>query len=296
MQLRFRFIYEHRDVWPVDSQCRVLLVTRAGYYKFLCQPTSKTQAKQTKIVIEMQRIHSLPKLDNYGSPRMHKVLNKPGVKCCENTVAKLMQREGIRARLAPKFRVITTDSKHDLPISPNLLGQDFQAKTTNQVWLTDFTYIQRMKQFSYLCTVQDLYSRCIVGWAVGTKIDAALAIEALDQAIALRQPKTRLIVHSDRGSQYASLAYRNRLQRHRCVQSMSRKGNCYDNAPMESFFKSFKTEEVYQATYQTHEQIVRATTDYIERFCIRSRLHSALDYMSPIDFERLRSQDFTLVV
>ncbi len=264
----------------------MLQVTRAAYYKFLKPIVPELRSKQANIVSEIKRIHALPKRDNYGSPRMYQELNQAGIKCCENTVAKLMKREGIRAKVAPKFNVVTTDSKHDLPIAPNRLDQAFRAQKPNQVWLTDFTYIHRKEGFSYLCTVQDLYSRKIVGWAVGINIDANLAIEALDQAIALRRPPEGLIVHSDRGSQFASLAYRNRLQRNQMLQSMSRKGNCYDNAPMESFFKSFKTEEVYQTNYETHQDIVQGATNYIERFYNTRRLHSALGYQSPSDFER----------
>jgi transposase InsO family protein len=257
----------------------------------LVHSATETEVKQEAIVSEIKRIHGLAKHDNYGSPRLHKEINKSGLVCCENTVAKLMKRESIRAKVAPKFRVVTTDSNHDLPIAPNRLDQVFQAQKPNLIWLTDFTYIHRKEGFSYLCTIQDLYSRRIVGWATSLKIDAALAIEALDQAIALRSPEDGLIVHSDRGSQFASLAYRNRLDKHRMLQSMSRKGNCYDNAPMESFFKSFKTEEVYQNNYHTHEEVTRAATDYIERFYNRKRLHSALDYQSPIEFERRRSKE-----
>ncbi len=145
-----------------------------------------------------------------------------------------------------------------------------------------------MAGFSYLCTVQDLYSRRIVGWATSRKIDAQLALAALDQAIALREPKSGLILHSDRGSQYASIAFRARLTQCEFLQSMSRKGNCYDNAPMESFFKSFKVEEVYHSRYETHEQATRAVIDYIERFYNPKRLHSTLDYVSPNEFEELR--------
>lgn len=234
---------------------------------------------------EIKRIHSLPRHDDYGSPRMHKELNKCGVSCCKNTVAKLMRREGIRAKVSPKFRVLTTDSKHGLPIAPNRLNQQFLAQKINQVWLTDFTYIPLREGFTYLCTVQDLCSRRIVGWATSLAIDAKLALAALNQAIALRQPPNGLIVHSDRGSQYASQAYRGRLRQCEYLQSMSRKGNCYDNAPMESFFKSFKVEEVYRNKYATHEEATRAVTDYVERFYNRVRLHSALDYQSPIHFE-----------
>jgi transposase InsO family protein len=253
------------------------------------KPASDTELKQVAIVSEIKRIRGLHKQDNYGSPRLHKEINKAGLPCSENTVAKLMKRECIRAKVAPKFKVVTTDSNHDLPIAPNRLEQLFQAQKPNLIWLTDFTYIHRKEGFSYLCTIQDVYSRRIVGWATSLRIDTALAIEALDQAIALRSPSDGLIVHSDRGSQFASLAYRNRLDKHGIVQSMSRKGNCYDNAPMESFFKSFKTEEVYQNSYQSHEEVTRGATDYIERFYNRSRLHSSLGYQSPIEFERLAS-------
>lgn len=191
----------------------------------------------------------------------------------------------IRARQAPKFRVATTESNHELPIAPNRLEQNFVAEYPNQIWLTDFTYIHTREGFTYLCAVQDLFSRRIVGWATSRSIDAELALAALNQAIALRNPNPGLIVHSDRGVQFASLAYRNRLESNGFLQSMSRKGNCYDNAPMESFFKSFKIEEVYEQTYQTHEHATRGAIDYIERFYNRVRLHSSLDYASPIEFE-----------
>ena len=217
---------------------------------------------------------------------MHKELLHSGIECCPNTVARLMQREGIRARRAKKFRVITTDSKHELPIAPNRLNQDFTCSNINRVWLTDFTYIPLIEGFTYLCTVQDLYSRRIVGWATSPSIDAKLAIAALHQAVALRQPENGLIVHSDQGSQYASQAFRLALRKCNALQSMSRKGNCYDNAPMESFFKSVKVEEVSRQTYQAHEQATRGVIDYIERFYNPVRKHSALAYESPNEFEK----------
>lgn len=237
---------------------------------------------------EIKRIHSLPRHDDYGSPRMHKELLKSGIECSQNTVARLMRCEGIRARQAKKFRVATTDSKHNLPAAPNRLDQDFTCPNINRVWLTDFTYIPLTEGFTYLCTMQDLCSRRIVGWATSRSIDAQLAIAALNQAVALRQPESGLIVHSDRGSQFASLAFRSRLLSCNALQSMSGKGNCYDNAPMESFFKSFKVEEVSRQTYQTHEQATRGVIDYIERFYNPVRSHSSLGYMSPIEFERQR--------
>jgi putative transposase len=199
-----------------------------------------------------------------------------------------MQREGIRARTTPKRRCVTTDSRHEQPIAPNRLGQQFTAQEFNRVWLTDFTYLATREGFTYLCTVEDLASRRIVGWATSRSINTELALAALNQALALREPPDGLIVHSDRGSQYASEAYRERLLANNCLQSMSRKGNCYDNAPMESFFKSFKVEEAYHCEYETHEEATRSVIDYIERFYNRERLHSALNYESPIEYEQAR--------
>lgn len=225
---------------------------------------------------------------------MHGELKKHGIEYSKNTVAKLMRNEGIRARCKRKFRVTTTDSKHDSPIAPNRLNQKFTTSKMNQVWLTDFTYIPTKEGFTYLCTVEDLCSRRIVGWATSKHIDSQLALDALDQAIALRDPPQGLIVHSDRGSQFASLAYQNRLTAGNFLQSMSRKGNCYDNAPMESFFRSFKVEEVYWNEYQTHEQATRAVIDYIDRFYNPVRLHSSLKYQSPIQFENHKTQTLTV--
>jgi transposase InsO family protein len=267
----------------------VLQVSRAAYYKWQKAEPSAASVKRKKAIEEIKRIHKQPRMDDYGSPRMHGELQKQGIELSKNTVAKLMRDEGIRARCRRKYRVVTTDSKHDRPIAPNRLNQDFKAQKLNQVWLTDFTYIPSKEGFTYLCTVQDLCSRRIVGWATSRNIDTTLALDALNQAIALRNPRAGLIVHSDRGSQFASLAYQNRLSACEFQQSMSRKGNCYDNAPMESFFRSFKVEEVYWNEYQTHEQATRGVTDYIDRFYNRVRLHSSLDYLSPSEFENQES-------
>lgn len=266
----------------------MLQVSRAAYYKWQKAQPSAASVKRKQAIEQIKRIHRQPRLADYGSPRMQRELKKHGVELSLNTVAKLMRDEGIRARCRRKFRVVTTDSRHDRPVAPNRLNQDFEAQQLNQVWLTDFTYIPSKEGFTYLCTVQDLCSRRIVGWAASRQIDAALALDALNQAIALRDPHAGLIVHSDRGSQFASLAYQNRLSRCQFLQSMSRKGNCHDNAPMESFFRSFKVEEVYHSQYETHEQATRAVTDYIDRFYNRLRLHSTLGYQSPLEFENRR--------
>lgn len=273
--------------------CRLLDVSRAAFYKWQASaeggPTP-AELRRASVESHIRVIHSQPHLDAYGSPRMARELSKLGVRCSENTVAKVMRQAGIRAVGARKFRVSTTDSKHDLPIAENLLKQDFSVTSLNSVWLTDFTYIPVLDDFTYLCVVEDLCSRRIVGWSTSQRIDTELALAALDQAVALRRPSAGLIVHSDRGSQYASLAYRQRLEKHSFRQSMSRKGNCYDNSPMESFYRSFKVEEVHHRRFQSHEQATRSAVDYIERFYNRSRMHSALDYLSPIEFE-LRLQE-----
>jgi putative transposase len=286
--LRFQFVHQHRTIWPIDLQCHILEVSRQGYYQWLDQPPSAQAEKQQAILSQIKRIHTLHRHDVYGSPRMHKELLKQDIQCCENTVARLMKQAGIRARRSKKYRVTTTDSKHDLPIAPNRLNQRFTCSNMNRVWLTDFTYIPLKEGFTYLCSVQDLFSRRIVGWAAGQSIDAQLALKAINQAIALRQPEDGLVVHSDRGSQFASEAFRSRLLECRFLQSMSRKGNCYDNAPMESFFKSFKVEEVRHQRYDSHEQAVRAVIDYIERFYNSIRSHSSLGFVSPVQFEKLK--------
>ena len=266
--------------------CRVLQVTRAAYYQFTHRVVTESEAKQAQIIAVIDQVRSQKHYDAYGSPRMHRELVGRGVKCCRNTVAKCMRNAGIRAKRRTKFRIATTDSNHNEPIAPNLLNQDFTTKTINQVWLTDITYIPTKEGFTYLCAIVDLHSRKIIGWKTSRNIDSELAIKSLDQAIALRGPQPGLIVHSDRGCQYASEAFRHRLGDHEIIQSMSRRGNCYDNAPMESFFKSYKTEAVNDELYDTHEQATRGASDYIEHFYNPRRLHSSLNYRSPIDFEQ----------
>ena len=210
------------------------------------------------------------------------------IECCENTVAKLMQRAGIRARTARKFRAITTNSDHALPVAPNRLDQCFTSENVNRVWLTDFTYIPLKEGFTYLCTCKiSVHVVSLAGQRVHQSM-RSLAIDALQQAVALRRPDDGLIVHSDRGSQFASEAYRSYLSGIQALQSKSRKGNCYDNAPMESFFKSYKVEEVSRQRYESHEQATRGVIDYIERFYNPVRTHSSLGYLSPIEFENQR--------
>ena len=266
--------------------CRVLAVSTAAYYQFVRRPVSAAQAKQDQITEAMKTIRLEKYHDAYGSLRMHRAVIQRGIACCRNTVAKCMRKAGISANRRTKFRISTTDSNHDHPIAANLLNQDFSTIALNEVWLTDITYIPTKEGFTYLAVIVDLHSRKIIGWRTSRNIDSKLVIAALDQAITLRNPLPGLIVHSDRGSQYASDAFRQQLSKHELVQSMSRRGNCYDNAPMESFFKSYKTEEVQDKTYETHEEATRGVSQYIECFYNPIRLHSSLDYRSPIDFEQ----------
>lgn len=286
--LRFQFVEDNHELWPVSITCQVLKVSRSAFYKWRAakgQPEAPAQVKRQTLLNKITIIRRLPNMDNYGSLRMHRQLLKEHVKCARNTVAKIMKQAGFRSASVRKFRPTTTNSNHSLPVAPNRIGRQFVAPKPNQVWLTDFTYIPTREGFTYLCAVEDLCSRRIVGWATSRSIDANLALEALNQAIALRVPDKGLIVHSDRGSQFASNAYRERLESRSCLQSMSRKADCYDNAPMESFFKSFKAEEVYRKEYQSHEHATQNVVDYIDRFYNPIRLHSSLDYVSPIEHE-----------
>lgn len=274
--------------------CRVLEITTAAYYRFAHRATSAAQTKQMQIIGAIKTIRLEKHHDAYGSPRMHRELISRGIECCRNTVAKCMRKAGITANRRSKFRISTTDSNHDHPIAPNLLNQNFSTKGINEVWLTDITYIPTKEGFTYLVAIVDLHSRKIIAWQTSRRIDSLLVIEALEQAVTLRGPVPGVIVHSDRGSQYASEAFRERLSKHGLVQSMSRRGNCYDNAPMESFFKSYKAEEVQDEIYETHEHATRGVSQYIENFYNPRRLHSSLDYQSPIEFEQ-RLQTQTLV-
>jgi transposase InsO family protein len=233
----------------------------------------------------MHVIRAESRLDTYGSPRMHKELQHRGIIVSENTVANLMRQHQMRAKQSKPFRPTTTHSQHTMKIAPNRLNREFTVKTLNQVWLLDFTYLPTDEGFTYLCSVEDLCSRRIVGWATSRHIDAPLALAALNQALALRSPPPGLIVHSDRGSQFASEAFQQRLEKAQCLQSMSRKGDCYDNAPKESFYKSYKVEEVNHNHYATHEEATRFAADYIDRFYNTRRRHSAIGYVSPLEFE-----------
>jgi transposase InsO family protein len=221
---------------------------------------------------------------NYGSPRVFKELQARGEPCNVKTVARIMRENDIVAKRRRKFKV-TTDSKHCLPVAENLLDRQFTVTAPNRVWVSDITYIPPWEGWLYLATVQDLFSRKIVGWSMQPRMTRQLVIDALEMAVDRRRPKPGLLCHSDRGSQYASDNYQAVLARHRMVCSMSRKGDCWDNAVMESFYSTLKTELIYHETFRTRDEARRTVFEYIEMFYNGIRRHSTLGYLSPVDFE-----------
>jgi transposase InsO family protein len=223
--------------------------------------------------------------ENYGSPRVHRELKAQGITCSENTVAKLMQQHQVRSRMRRRFRVHTTDSNHYYQVAENRLNRQFQPDRPNQAWVADITYIATEEGWTYLAAIMDLYSRRIVGWATADHLRCDLVLEALEMSLLQRTPAAGLVHHSDRGVQYACDDYQAVLTRHGICPSMSRTGNCYDNAPMESFFATLKTELVYHQHYQTRREAHQSLFEYIEVFYNRKRRHSSLDYQTPVEFE-----------
>jgi putative transposase len=282
--VKFAFIRDHQQECPVELLCQVLEVSRSGYYAWHRRPSSAMARRQNGLVDAIRQAHQASR-GIYGSPRVHRELAARGVRCSENTVAKLMRREGIRSKTRRRFVVRTTDSRHPHPIAPNRLNQEFQQERPNQAWAADITYIATAEGWLYLAAVIDLCSRKIIGWATGTSLHALLAIKALRMALVQRQPDGPLLHHSDRGVQYACDDYQALLTRHAFETSMSRTGNCYDNAVMESFFGTLKTELVHHEQYPTRDVARQSLFEYIEVFYNRQRRHSALGYVSPHEYE-----------
>ena len=282
--MRYPFIHEHRKAWPMRVMCGVLRVARSGYYDWRNRCESQRSVANRKMTVAIKAIHRESR-ETYGSPRVHAELKRRGLACGPNRVARLMAKEGIRAKTKRKFRH-TTDSNHRLAVAENLLDRDFHVQEPNQAWVADITYIWTLQGWLYLATVMDLCSRRIVGWSLEAYLKKELVLAALKMAIHRRGPTKGLLHHSDRGSQYASKAYRKMLENHGLVCSMSRKGDCWDNAPMESFFKTLKTECVYHERFTTRQQAKEVIIEYIEMFYNSKRSHSTLGYTSPLEFER----------
>lgn len=263
--------------------CKVLEVSRSGYYAWRKRPASAAARRRERLTVMIKAIHAESRR-NYGSPRVYEELKARGQRCNVKTVAKIMRKNDIFARRRRKFKA-TTDSNHNLPVAENLLNRRFTATSPNRVWLSDITYIPTMEGWLYLATVQDLFSRKIVGWSMNERMTRQLAIDALEMAVDRRRPEPGLLCHSDRGSQYASDDYQTVMARHGMICSMSRKGNCWDNAIMESFYSTLKTELIYQETFRTRENARKAIFEFIEIFYNQIRRHSSLGYLSPADYE-----------
>jgi transposase InsO family protein len=282
--MRFRFIEDRRVDYPVTIICNLLDVSRAGYYAWRSRPESRRSAANRDLVADIKRVHR-DTCERYGSPRIHEELKAQGRGVSRGRIERLMRHHGIRAIMARPRRVRTTDSRHDFPIAPNLLKRNFVAAVPNRVWLADITYVETDQGWLYLAAVMDLYSRRIVGWAMQDHLRAELPLAALRMAISAKRPDPGLIHHSDRGVQYASSDYRKAMQSAGLKASMSRRADCYDNAPMESFFHTLKTELVHHRQYATRTEASHDIFAYIEGFYNRTRRHSAIGYISPIEME-----------
>jgi transposase InsO family protein len=282
--VKFAFVKEHRRCWPVRVICRVLKVARSGFYAWLKRKPSRRQIHQEKLLEKIKAKH-LENRELYGSPRVHRALLIDGEVVCRNTVARLMRQAKIRAKTKRRFVPRTTDSAHRQPVADNLLQRDFGASEPNRKWVADITYVPTDEGWLFCAAVLDCFSRRIVGWAMGEGMPTDLVADALKMALGQRQPSKQLIHHSDRGSQYASDEFQQLLIANKITVSMSGRGDCYDNAMMESFWATLKTELIYQAHYATREQAKQSIFEYIEAFYNRKRLHSSLGYLSPESFE-----------
>lgn len=285
--MKFQFIAEHQQEYPVTIMCHVLEVSVSGYYAWRKREPSQhsredaTLAEKVKAAFQNNR-------RVYGSPRIHAELRAQGVHCARKRVARLMQELELVAK-RPRHRTITTKSEEGAPVAPNLLQQDFHADQPNQKWTTDTTYIWTQEGWLFLAVVLDLFSRMVVGWAMAAIQDATLVSRALQMAVARRCPQAGLLHHSDRGSTYTSESYLALLQQNGMIASMSYTANCYDNSVTESFFHSFKGECIDGESFQSRAQARNCTFEYIETFYNRTRRHSTLQYMSPVEFEQLTS-------
>jgi len=281
--VKYRFIEAQRAHYPIRSLCRALQVSASGYHAACVRPLSACAQRQAALTTRIRAIHAASRA-TYGAPRVHAELIAQGEICCKNTVAKLMRRAHIVPKTVQRFKV-TTDSRHT-QAAPNLLGRVFSATQPNACWLTDITFIPTREGWLYLAVILDLYSRVVLGWAMANRLDRWLAMAALNMAIA-RRGKAPAILHSDRDSLYGAAEYRALLTRHGIRQSMSRKADCWDNAPMESFFHTLKTELVRHCDYHSREQARSSLFEYMEAFYNRQRRHSALDYETPLAFEAM---------
>ena len=282
--MKYQFMEQQRRYHRVEKMARVLEVSRGGYYAWRKRKASRRAQEDEQLVKEIGDIQEHCARKRYGSPRMTMELRRRGYRVGHNRVARLMRANGLNARLKKKYRV-TTMSEHKHQASENVLNRQFRPEAADRVWASDLTYIPTAEGWLYLCVIMDLFSRRIIGWAMSKSLGTVTVLKALWMAISRRGNPTGVIFHSDRGVQYASLSFRRVLRKKRFIQSMSRKGNCWDNACVESFFKSLKSELIGKTIYPSREAAMQAIFEYIEVFYNRTRLHSTLGYLSPAEFE-----------
>ena len=283
--MRYAFIKEHCQQWRIRLMCKVLEVSVSGFYDWRERPVSKRAKEDEKLAEEIVMFHCGSGC-TYGSPRIHKDMQAAGYKLGEKRVARLMKREGIKGKAKRKYKTTTT-SDHQRPRADNLVKQNFTVTEPNKLWLSDITYIATLEGWLYLAIILDAFSRKVIGWAFSDRLTDTLVLMALAMAKQQREVTADLILHSDQGSQYASLDFIQSLKDAHITQSMSGKGNCYDNALAESYFATLKTEEVSETPYLTRQQAITSIFKYVETFYNKRRRHSALNYLSPNDFETL---------
>jgi putative transposase len=281
--VKYQFIEEHKHEFAVAVMCGVLAVSESGFYAWRKRPTCRRKREDAHLTQEIQQVFKVHQ-GRYGSPRIYRDLRDEGISCSRKRVARLMRAEELSAR-SKRRRAITTKRDKTHPVALNLLNRDFHAKEPNKKWVTDITYIPTKQGWLYLAVILDLYSRMVVGWSMSGNCDENLVERALEHALARRHPKAGLLHHSDRGCQYTSHAYQAYLCRYGIKPSMSRKGNCWDNAAMESFFGTLKDECVRETFYASHEEARSELFIYIEAYYNRVRRHSTLGYVSPLQYE-----------
>ena len=267
--------------------CRSLEVSRSGYYAWFRRVPSCRQLETRRLDMEIKAVYQAHK-GRPGSPKIASELQERGIKVSRNRVARRMRQMGLRARTKRRFRV-TTNSRQKYPVAANLLQREFRSDRPNRVWVSDITYVWTREGWLYPTVFIDLFSRCVVGWSISASLGHEMVVKAFKRAVWRRQPPEGLIIHSDRGVQYACSGFREALDHHGFVQSMSRKGDCWDNAVAESFFKTIKTELIYQNTFFTRDQAKKEIFEYIESYYNGIRRHSTLGYKTPVQYERLKN-------
>jgi transposase InsO family protein len=282
--MKYEFMRRHKNEFNIERMSKVFNVSRSGYYHFINAMPSKRAKENEKLLEKIKLIHHDSR-QTYGSPRIHAELKVRGEICSRKRVANLMQQNNLQAKMKKRFK-ITTRVNYKAKAAPNLLKRDFTAQQPNQCWVADITYVATAEGWLYVAAVLDLFSRCIVGLAMSDRITTDLVLTALQQALRHRQPVSNVTHHSDRGCQYTSDNFQQLLKKHDIICSMSGAGNCYDNAAMESFFHTLKTEHIYFEYYSTREQAKHSIFEYVEIFYNRKRRHSTIGYNSPIAFEK----------